>query len=151
MNLENGSKDMEPMNAIVTMVDGLQLVGSSDSGHAVVMDTSTKGGGHASGASPMELVLLAAGGCSAMDVISILKKKRLDLRGLEIKLSGQRAETEPKVFTRVVMHYVFRGRGLTEDPCRKSIELSHEKYCSVLGMVNKTATVEYDIEIINEE
>ena len=86
---------MEPMNAVVTMVNGLQLVGTADSGHAVVMDTSPKVGGHASGASPMELVLMAVGGCSAMDVIGILKKKRLDLRGLEIRLSGQRTETDP--------------------------------------------------------
>ena len=141
---------MGAMNATVTMVDGLQLLGSSDSGHALIMDTSTSVGGHASGASPMELVLLAVGGCSAMDVIGILKKKRLDLRGLEIRLNGQRSEADPKVFTQIVMHYIFRGRELTEDPCRKSIELSHEKYCSVLGMVSKTAKVEYDVEINNE-
>jgi putative redox protein len=142
---------MEAMNAVVTMVDGLQLVGSSDSGHAVVMDTSAKVGGHASGASPMELVLMAVGGCSAMDVIGILRKKRLDLRGLEIRLRGQRSDTEPKVFTHLIIHYLFKGQGLSEEPCKKSIELSHEKYCSVLGMVSKTAKIEYDIEIKNED
>lgn len=137
------------MNATVRMIDGFQLIGQANSGHGVIIDSSGEGG-HASGASPMELVLMALGGCSSIDVIMILKKKRQDLRGLQVKLEAQRAESDPMVFTDVTMRYEFRGKDLNEEACRKSVELSHEKYCSVLGMVSKTAKVRFEIDIQNE-
>ena len=135
------------MNATVKTVEGLQMVGYADSGHGVVIDTSVEGGGLGKGTSPMELVLIAVASCSAMDVIGILKKKREKLTGLEVRISGDRAESEPKVYTSVRLHYVLEGKNLSEIACRKAIDLSQEKYCSVLGMVSKTANVESDFEI----
>jgi putative redox protein len=135
------------VNSTVKMVEGLQMVGYADSGHGIVIDTSPEGGGLGKGTSPMELVLIALASCSAMDVISILKKKREKLTGLEVRISGDRAETDPKVYTAVRIHYVFEGQGLSEIACRKAIDLSQEKYCSVLGMVSKTAQVASDWEI----
>jgi len=135
------------VNATVKMVEGLQIVGYADSGHGIVIDTTPEGGGLGKGTSPMELVLIALASCSAMDVISILKKKREKLTGLEVRISGDRAETDPRVYTAVRIHYIFEGKGLSEIACRKAIDLSQEKYCSVLGMVSKTAQVESDWEI----
>jgi putative redox protein len=131
------------VNATVKMVEGLQIVGYADSGHGIVIDTTPEGGGLGKGT----LVLIALASCSAMDVISILKKKREKLTGLEVRISGDRAETDPRVYTAVRIHYVFEGQGLSEIACRKAIDLSQEKYCSVLGMVSKTAQVESDWEI----
>jgi putative redox protein len=135
------------VNSTVKMVEGLQMVGYADSGHGIVIDTTPEGGGLGKGTSPMELVLIALASCSAMDVISILKKKREKLTGLEVRISGDRAETDPKVYTAVRIHYVFEGKCLSEIACRKAIDLSQEKYCSVLGMVSKTAQVASDWEI----
>ena len=135
------------VNATVKMVEGLQMVGYADSGHGIVIDTTPEGGGLGKGTSPMELVLIALASCSAMDVISILKKKREKLTELEVRISGDRAETDPKVYAAVRIHYVFEGKGLSEIACRKAIDLSQEKYCSVLGTVSKTAQVESDWEI----
>jgi|HubBroStandDraft_6_1064221.scaffolds.fasta_scaffold135130_2 putative redox protein len=134
-------------NATVRMVEDLQLVGYADSGHAIVIDASPEK--KASG--PMELVLIALGSCTAMDIIAILKKKRQDLRGLEVNVSGERAETDPKVYTHLKLHYKLTGRGLSQEAVKKTIELSQEKYCSVLGMLSKVATVEYDSEIIEAD
>ena len=133
------------VNAKVKMVEDMRLIGYADSGHAIVVDAS----GEKKASSPMELVLIALASCSSMDVIAILKKKRQDLRDLEVTVSGQRAETDPKVYTHLNIHYKVTGRDLSSEAVRKTIELSQDKYCSVLAMVAKTATVEYDSEIIN--
>jgi len=135
------------VSATVKMVEGLQMVGYADSGHGIVIDADPGDGGLGKGTKPMEMVLIALGSCSAMDVISILKKKREKLTGLEVHVSGDRSDSDPRVYTSVRIHYIFDGTGLSEIACRKAIELSQEKYCSVLGMVSKTAAVESDFEI----
>ena len=135
------------ISATVKMVEGLQMVGYADSGHGIVIDTSPEGGGLGKGTSPMELVLIALASCSAMDVISILKKKRESLTGLEVRISGDRAESDPRVYTSVRLHYILEGKGLSEIASRKAIDLSQDKYCSVLGMVSNTARVESAFEI----
>jgi len=139
------------VSATVKMVEGLQLIGYAGTGHAVVIDADPEVGGFGTGSKPMELVLIALGACTSMDVISILRKKREDLQGLEVRLSGERAADDPMVYTRVRFHYVLKGKGLSPQSCKASIELSQEKYCSVLGMVSKTAKIEYDWEIIEQE
>jgi len=134
-------------NATIKMVDGLQMIGVADSGHAIVVDASPD----KKASTPMELVLIALGSCTAVDVIVILRKKRLDLRGLEINVAGERAETDPMVYTHLKLHYKLTGRGLPPEAVKKTIDLSQNKYCSVLGMISKTATVEYDLEIIEAD
>ncbi|HEY6333616.1 MAG TPA: OsmC family protein [Blastocatellia bacterium] len=134
----------QTVNATVKMVEDMRLVGYADSGHAIVLDASAD----KKASSPMELVLLALGGCTAMDVIAILRKKRQELVDLEVSVSGERAETDPKIYTHLKLHYRIKGRGLSPEAVRKTIELSQDKYCSVLAVLAKSATVEYDSEII---
>jgi putative redox protein len=134
------------VNATVRMIEGMRLVGYADSGHAVVVDSSPE----KKASSPMELVLIALGGCTAMDVIAILTKKRQRLTGLEVSVTGERAETDPKIYTHLKLHYKVTGRGLSTEAIRKTIELSQDKYCSVLAMLAKSAAIEYDSEIIEE-
>ncbi len=138
--------EKKAVNATVKVVEGLQMVGHADSGHGIVIDADPADGGLGQGAKPMEMVLIALGGCTAMDVISILRKKREKLTGLEVRVAGERADADPRVYVSVRLHYVFEGRNLSEVACKKAIELSQEKYCSVLGMLSKTARVEYDME-----
>lgn len=137
------------VNATVKMVEGLQLIGYASSGHGIILDTSPEIGGQDKGPRPMELVLIALGGCTAMDVISIMQKKRQDLRGLEIKINGLRSEEHPRVYTEINIHYIFKGKNLSEDACKRSIELSQEKYCSVSAMLSKSASIKYSWEIQN--
>ena len=132
------------VHATVKMVEDLQLVGYADSGHALVIDASPE----AKATGPMELVLIALGSCTSMDVILILRKKREDLRDLRVELSGERASEDPMVYTKVHLHYILKGKNLSEEAVRKTITLSQEKYCSVLGMVAKTAAVTFDWEIV---
>jgi putative redox protein len=136
------------INATVKMVEGLQLIGYASSGHGIVMDASPDIGGEDKGSRPMELVLIALGGCTAMDVISIMQKKRQDLRGLEIKINGVRSEEHPKVYKEIKIRYVFKGKNLSEEACKRSIELSQEKYCSVSAMLSKVAKIDYEWEIL---
>ncbi len=135
------------VNAKVRMVEGMSLIGEADSGHQIFIDVDTPSGGMDKGPGPMELVLMALGGCTSMDVISILNKMREKLTELEVSLSGQRAAEDPMVYQEVHMHYRLTGKKLSADSCRRAIELSQQKYCSVLGMISKTAKVKYDWEI----
>ncbi|MGQ9618413.1 MAG: OsmC family protein [Candidatus Aminicenantia bacterium] len=136
------------LNATVKMVEGLQLIGYASSGHGVILDANKEIDGQDKGPRPMELALIALGGCTAMDVISIMKKKKQDLRGFEIKIIGKRAEEHPKVYTDIKLHYIFKGKNLSEEACKRSIELSHGKYCSLGAMLSKSAKIEYTWEII---
>jgi putative redox protein len=132
------------VNATVKMIEDLMVVGYADSGHAIVIDASPE----AKASGPMELVLIALGSCTSMDVITILKKKREDLRGLTVELTGERAPEDPMVYTDIRIHYTLEGKDLSEEAVRKTIALSQEKYCSVLAMLSKTAKVEYDWKIV---
>ena len=138
------------LNARVTHVRGLQFVGQAPSGHAIVMDGDTSAGGHDTAVRPSELLLLAIGGCSGMDIISVLKKKRQDVSGFEIQVQGEKAEDYPKKFTVITLEYVVRGRNISEDAVKKAIELSMNKYCSVKATLEGSAKISFSYRIIQE-
>jgi putative redox protein len=135
------------MKARVKLVEGITFIAESGSGHAVVMDASPDVGGRNLGARPMELVLMGAGGCSAIDVVHILRKSRQDMVDCIVELEAERAPEDPKVFTRIHMHYIVTGRGLNPAQVERAIKLSKEKYCSATIMLAKTAEVTSDYEI----
>jgi len=134
--------------AKVTLVDYMQFVGIADSGHAVVMDAHTSVGGNNTGSRPMELLIMAFGGCSGMDVISILRKKRQTVSKLEINVEGQQAEDHPKMYTALHIEYVITGKDISEDAVKRAIELSLERYCSVGATLGKAAKITHSYRII---
>ena len=136
--------------AKVTYVDGLQFVAAATSGHAVVMDGDVEVGGRDTGPRPMEMLLMGIGGCSGMDVISILKKKKQDVRGLEINVKGDKAEDYPKKFTDINLEFVVRGKNISEDAVKRAVELSMEKYCSVKATLEGSAKITYNYRIVGE-
>lgn len=136
------------MQATVKWVDGVMFVGSSGSGHSVVMDGAPEAGGLDLGVRPMEMLLLGMGGCSSYDVVNILKKARADLVDCSVELTAERADDVPKVMTRIHAHYVVKGRGLKSDTVERAISLSVDKYCSASIMLGKTADITHDYEII---
>lgn len=125
-----------------------QFIGWDAAGHGVVMDASTAYKGEGTGVRPIELVLYALAGCTAMDVISILEKKRMDVRDLEILVEGTQREDEfPKIYTDIELRYVVTGYGVTDAAVARAIELSEEKYCSVKGMLGDHVTVTTSFEV----
>ena len=124
------------------------FVGISPSGHAQVLDTDHE---RASAATPIELLLIALGSCTAVDVISILKKKRERVTDYRVEVRGQRREEHPRAYTRMEVHHIVRGRGLTEKSVAQAIELSETKYCSVAATLRPTAEIVSSYEIIEEE
>jgi len=136
------------MKATIKWIDGVSFVGESESGHAVVLDGPPSAGGRNIGIRPMELLLIGMGGCSAFDVVSILTRGRQHLVDCRAELTAERAEEDPKVFTRIHVHYVVSGRGLKPAAVERAIKLSAEKYCSASIMLGKTAEVTHDYEII---
>lgn len=135
------------MKVRVQLVEGMTFIAESGSGHAVVVDASADVGGRNLGARPMELVLMGTGTCSAIDVVHILRKARQAITGCTIDLEADRADDDPKVFTRIRFHYVVTGKGLVETQVERAIRLSKEKYCSATAMLAKTAQIEWDYEI----
>lgn len=129
---------------------GMSFLAETGSGHAVLMDGAPDGGGRNLAPRPMEMVLLGTGGCSAYDVVLILRKGKQDIRGCDVKLTAERAETEPKVFTKINFHFVVRGRQLKANLVERAIKLSHEKYCSASIMLEKTAEMTHSFEIIED-
>jgi putative redox protein len=126
----------------------MAFLAETGSNHLVAMDGAPDGGGRNLAPRPMELVLAGAGGCSAYDVVLILKKSRQDITGCDVKLSAERAPSDPKVFTRIHMHFVVRGRNLKQSLVEQAVRLSHEKYCSATAMLGKTAEITKDFEIV---
>ena len=138
------------MECTVKWLDGgMSFVAETGSGHAFVMDGAPDAGGRNLGPRPMETVLAGTGGCAAFDVVLILKKSRQRVDGCELKLSAERADSDPKVFTRIHMHFVVRGRDLKPAVVERAIALSHDKYCSASVMLGKTATITHDYEIVD--
>jgi putative redox protein len=135
------------MKARVQLVEGMTFVAESGSGHAVVVDAAPDVGGKNLGARPMELVLMGTGSCSAIDVMHILRKARQAVTGCVVELEAERAAEDPKVFTRVRMHYVVTGKALAPAQVERAIKLSKEKYCSASVMLAKTAELDIDFEI----
>ncbi len=136
------------MECVVKWGGEMSFVAETESGHKVVMDASPEVGGQNLGARPMELMLASTGGCSGIDVIMILKKARQQVTGCEIRLSGERAAMDPKVFTRIHLHYVVTGVGLKGDIVDRAVRLSADKYCSASAMLAKSAQVTHDWEIV---
>src|SRR5918994_1542170 len=128
--------------------EGMSFIAETESRHLVAMDGAPEGGGRNLAPRPMELVLAGTGGCTAYDVVVILKKSGQDVSGCDVKLSAERAGTDPKVFTKVHMHFEVRGRALKRNLVEQAIRLSHEKYCSATAMLLKTAQVTRDFEIL---
>jgi len=128
--------------------EGMSFVAETGSNHIVAMDGAPDGGGRNLAPRPMEMVLVGTGGCTAYDVVVILKKSGQEVTGCEVKLTSERAESDPKVFTRIHMHFVVRGRGLKKNLVEHAIRLSHEKYCSASIMLGKTAQITKDFEIV---
>ena len=126
---------------------GMGFVAETGSGHLLTMDGAADGGGRNLAPRPMETVLAGTAGCTAYDVVLILKRGRHDVSGCEVKVSADRAETDPKVFTRIRMHFKVSGRGLPEASVARAIQLSHEKYCSASIMLAKTAEITTSYEI----
>ena len=135
------------MKARVKWVEEALFLGESGSGHAVVMDGPPESGGRNLGVRPMEMLLIGMGGCASFDVVHILRKGRHDIRGCEALLEADRAETDPKVFTRIHLHFVVTGKGLTPSAVERAVKLSAEKYCSASIMIGKTAEITHDFEI----
>jgi putative redox protein len=126
------------MNATVTYIAGGGFVGRADSGHATVLDWS---GGTNSAPSPVEMLLMSLGACSAIDVVGILEKSRTPAASLHLELSGERAKEHPRVFTNIHVTYVVKGKGIKAAALERAIKLSEEKYCSISAMVKGTATI----------
>ncbi|WP_035383101.1 OsmC family protein [Ferriphaselus sp. R-1] len=135
------------MKARVKWVEQVSFLGETESGHAVLMDGAPAAGGRNLGPRPMEMLLLGAGGCTSFDVIAILKKSRQQVIDCEVQIEADRAETDPKVFTRIHMHFVVTGRALKPDVVERAIKLSAEKYCSASIMLGATAAMSHDFEI----
>jgi len=127
--------------------EGMSFVAETESGHAFVMDGAPDGGGRNLGPRPMEIVLAGTGGCTAYDVVLILRKSGQAVAGCEVQLTAERAETDPKVFTKIHMHFVVRGKALKRTTVENAIKLSHTKYCSASIMLGKMAAITHDFEI----
>ena len=136
------------MKARVKWVEQVSFLGETESSHAVLMDGSPAAGGRNLGPRPMEMLLLGAGGCTSFDVMSILKKSRQSVSGCYVELDAERAETDPKVFTKIHMHFVVTGKDIKPEAVEKAIKLSAEKYCSASIMLGATAAITHDFEVI---
>ena len=136
------------MKARVSWLEERTFVGSSESGHGVVFGTAHGEHGRKPGPSAMELVLIGTGGCSAWDVVNILAKGRQAVEDCVVELDADRADEEPRVFTRIHLHFVVRGRGVDPRRVERAIELSVKKYCSASAMLEKTATITHDFEVV---
>ncbi len=127
---------------------GMGFVAETGSGHLLTMDGAPDGGGRNLAPRPMETVLAGTGACSAYDVVLILRRGRHDVRGCQVKVSAERADTDPKVFTRIRLHFTVSGRDLPAAAVQRAIEMSHDKYCSATIMLAKTAEITHSHEIV---
>ena len=127
---------------------GMGFAAETGSGHMLTMDGAAEGGGRNLAPRPMETVLAGTGGCTAYDVVLILKRGRHDVRGCQVRMQAERAEHDPKVFTRIAMHFVVTGRGIPAPAVERAIALSHERYCSASIMLAKTAAIETSFELV---
>lgn len=137
------------MECTVRWHEGMSFIAETGSGHMVPMDGAPAAGGRDLAPRPMELLLAGAGGCTAFDVITILRKGRQDIVDCTVNLTAERAEADPKVFTRIDMHFVVTGRGLKPEAVERAIKLSAEKYCSASIMLGKTAEMHHTWEIVD--
>ena len=136
------------MKVRLKWIENVAFVAETESSHAIVMDGSPEGGGRNLGPRPMETVLAGTGGCTAYDVVSILRKSRQDISDCVLEIAAERASTDPKVFTRIHFHFTITGRNLKREHVERAIHLSAEKYCSASIMLGKTAEITHDFEIV---
>jgi putative redox protein len=136
------------MECTVRWHEGMSFVAETGSGHLVAMDGSPDAGGRNLAPRPMELVLAGAGGCSSFDVVLILKRGRHAITGCEVRLQAERADTDPKVFTRINMHFVVTGKALKAEAVERAVSMSAEKYCSATIMLGKMAEITHTFEIV---
>ncbi len=136
------------MRARVKWLDHMSFVGETSSGHSVVMDGAAEFGGRNLGPRPMEMLLLGLGGCSAFDVVMMLNKARQQVDSCEVDLKAERAEDVPKVFTKIHLRFIVKGKGLSDKHVERAVNLSADKYCSASRMLEKTADITYDYEIV---
>lgn len=138
------------MKARIKWVEQASFLGETESNHAVLMDGPPTAGGRNLGPRPMEMLLLGTGGCTCFDVVSILKKSRQAVSDCYVELDAERAETDPKVFTKIHMHFVVKGKDIKPEVVEKAIKLSAEKYCSASIMLGQTAAITHDFEVIQD-
>jgi putative redox protein len=138
------------MECTVRWGDGMTFVAETGSGHLVTMDGAPDGGGRNLAPRPMEVVLAGAGGCTAYDVVVILKKNGQAVTGCEVRLKAERAPADPKVFTKIHYHFTIRGRSLKRNLVEQAVRLTHEKYCSATSILGKTAEITRDFEVLEE-
>jgi putative redox protein len=136
------------MKVRIKWVEQAAFLGETESSHAVLMDGPPDGGGRNLGPRPMEIVLMGTGGCTAYDVVHILKKGRQPITDCVVEINAERASEDPKVFTHIHFHFVVSGRGLSAKHVERAIDLSAEKYCSASIMLGKTARITHDFEIL---
>lgn len=133
-----------------TGLPGMTFLAETGSGHLITMDGAPEGGGRNLAPRPMEVVLAGTGGCTAYDVVLILRKSGQEISGCEVSLKSERAEKEPKVFTKIHFHFTVRGRNIKQNLVERAIKLSHEKYCSASIMLEKTAEMTHTFDIFDE-
>lgn len=138
------------VEAKVTLVKNMQFTGTATSTHTLTMDADDNSGGNNAGFRPMELLLVGFGGCSGMDVISILRKKRQTVSGLEINVKGEKAESSPKIYKTIHIEYVVKGKDVEKEAVERAINLSLEKYCSVGATLAKAGTITHSYRIVEE-
>lgn len=136
------------MKARIKWVEAATFIGESGSGHTVVMDGPPDSGGRDLGIRPMEMLLVGMGGCTAFDLVHILKRQRQPVTDCVAEISAERADTPPRVFTRIHVHFIVSGDGLSEHQVARAVQLSAEKYCSASIMLGKTARITHDFEIV---
>ncbi|MBI1219782.1 MAG: OsmC family protein [Rhodobacteraceae bacterium] len=137
------------MEARIKWVEGKTFVGTSGSGHSIVLGASGEPGGATPGPSPMELLLIGTGGCSSVDVVMILQRGREPVQDCECRVTAERATEDPKVFTKIHLHFIVSGRGLSPTKVERAVALSAEKYCSASIMMSKAAEVTHDFEVLD--
>lgn len=135
------------MKTRITWLEDMTYVAQSASGHALVLDGPPELGGRNLGPRPMEMLLMGMGGCTAVDVVNILRKARQALRGCELQIEAERADSDPKVFTAIRVHFILTGKNLSAKHVERAIALSAEKYCSASIMLGKTAHISHSFEI----
>jgi len=135
------------MNASVTWSAGMSFSGAADSGFSIPLDASADVGGQEGGFRPIELMLVSLAGCTAMDVLSILQKKRQTVTGFRVQAEAERAEAHPRVFTRVHLRYILTGKGLDPAAVQRAVELSETKYCPAQAMLRPTVAITSSVEI----
>jgi putative redox protein len=150
VKISNLKTERHNMKARIKWVEQVSFLGETESGHAVLMDGPADGGGRNLGPRPMEMVLLGTGGCTTYDVIHILKKSRQQVTDCVVEIQADRANEDPKIFTRIHFHFVVTGKELKPEQVERAIKLSAEKYCSASIMLGKTADITHDFEIVAE-